>query len=332
MSASTWYQFQACRSSRAGLATWKGVLSTAKPVTNVLSSQIPLEAMHIIADATDIPPVLSVWHAMDSSNATNPIHSYSDMVASWPSSPATADGNQGAANPLPHSDMQGMKDEVDISVITTGVNRDISAATVVHHDNDSSLLSDPSERDDNPNPWITVVPRCSHSLSSLNHAGTKTVEFITHKTKNLTKEQSSAVKQAEQRLTTEQKQKILHHYENAVKIAEPNERPPSCGKGLLNHKGKGPDPKNWGAADLSDSDLNLEAQKAALDSFAQKKLNIEVHYNSSDAEDEPVLKKQSKRKTSKNLAQAKAQKSWAASERHTPQVDSYTVPNCMVAT
>lgn len=262
--------------------------------------------------------------AVDSSNATNPVRSYSDVAASRPSSPATDDGKQGAANPLPRSDVQGTKDEVDISVITTGVDRDISAATAVHHDDDPSLLSDPSEPDDNPNPWITVVPRCSRSLSSLNHAGTKTVEFITHKTKNLTKEQSSAVKQAEQRLTTEQKQKISRHYENAVKIAEPNERPPSCGEGPSNRKGKGPDPKNWGAADLSDSDLNLEVQKAALDSFAQKKLNIDlVHYNSSDAEDEPVLKKQPKRKTSKNPAQAKAQKSRAASERHTPQVDSH---------
>jgi hypothetical protein len=324
MATSTRYQFRARRSSRAGLATQQGTLSIPNPVTNVIGSQIPLEATRGIADAMTVHPALSVRHAVDSSQATNPVRSYSDVAASRPSSPATDDGKPGAANPLPRSNVQSTKDEVDNSVITTSVDKDISAATAVHNNDDDSSLSDPSEPDENPNPWIRVVPRRSRSLGSLSHAGTKVVEFETIKSKNLTKEQSSVVKQAEQKLTTEQKQKISRRYENASKIMEPNERHPSHNEGPSNRKGKGPDPKNWGAVDLSDSELNMEAQKAALDSFAQKKLNTDlVHYNSSDAEDEPVVKKQPKKKASKNSEQAKAQKSRAASERHTPQVDDH---------
>ncbi|EDR13200.1 uncharacterized protein LACBIDRAFT_322691 [Laccaria bicolor S238N-H82] len=157
------------------------------------------------------------------SNTTNPVRSYSDVAASRPSSPATDDGTQGAAHPIPRSNVLHTKDEVNNSVITTSVDRDVSAATKVHHNNESSL-SDP-------------------------------IEFNTIGSKDLTKEQGSAVKEAKLRLTKEQKQKISRCYENALKIMEPNEWPPSHGKGLSNRKGKGPDPKNWGAADLSDSDL-----------------------------------------------------------------------------
>ncbi|KIK33075.1 hypothetical protein CY34DRAFT_100292, partial [Suillus luteus UH-Slu-Lm8-n1] len=40
-------------------------------------------------------------------------------------------------------------------------------------------------------------------------------------------------------------------------------------------KGKAPDPRNWGGANLSDEDLDIEAQRAALNSFKAAQMEAE---------------------------------------------------------
>jgi hypothetical protein len=49
----------------------------------------------------------------------------------------------------------------------------------------------------------------------------------------------------------------------------------SCGEGLSEKKGKGPDPKNWGNVGLNDQDLNKDVQQALLDMYKSEKNDIQ---------------------------------------------------------
>ena len=55
----------------------------------------------------------------------------------------------------------------------------------------------------------------------------------------------------------------------------------SHGEGLST-KGKGIDPCNWGGTQLSDSDLDVEAQHVALESFANKHDKTQEHVSSDE--------------------------------------------------
>ena len=54
------------------------------------------------------------------------------------------------------------------------------------------------------------------------------------------------------------------------------------GEGPSTTKGKGVDPHNWGGMQLSDSDLDVEAQCAALESFANKCDETQEHVSSDE--------------------------------------------------
>jgi hypothetical protein len=83
--------------------------------------------------------------------------------------------------------------------------------------------------------------------------------------RNLTDEVQSAVQQAEQALTYDQKEQIMHRHEKVWNSHY--ERPESRGEGASNFKGKQIDPREWGNANLSDSEADVNAQHAALESY-----------------------------------------------------------------
>jgi len=85
--------------------------------------------------------------------------------------------------------------------------------------------------------------------------------------------QIKIVQEAEQRLTTPQRETIKKRARavgvpHSFRFGRPrNDDDVSRGEGPSQGKGKGPDPGNWGDIDFSDEDIDLDAQRAALESW-----------------------------------------------------------------
>ncbi|KIK54117.1 hypothetical protein GYMLUDRAFT_63419 [Collybiopsis luxurians FD-317 M1] len=81
---------------------------------------------------------------------------------------------------------------------------------------------------------------------------------------DLSDEQIAVIKQAEARLTPQQREQILRRVSIQVpaRVAQNTERTPSG-------KGKSIDPGNWGAANLNEDDINLDVQKQIYESTAK---------------------------------------------------------------
>ncbi|KIK50026.1 hypothetical protein GYMLUDRAFT_65440 [Collybiopsis luxurians FD-317 M1] len=79
---------------------------------------------------------------------------------------------------------------------------------------------------------------------------------------DLSDEQIAVIKQAEARLTPQQREQILRRVSIQVpaRVAQNTERTPSG-------KGKSIDPGNWGAANLNEDDINLDVQKQIYESL-----------------------------------------------------------------
>lgn len=115
-------------------------------------------------------------------------------------------------------------------------------------------------------PWTTVKRRRARSLDSV--PGIKSMgEKKVTSTKVLIGEQTQTVQAAllamepgESDLIQRRQQKIAPRCEDSS---------PSQGEGPSRPKGKAIDPREWGNANLSQEDLDLEAQAAVLNSFAR---------------------------------------------------------------
>jgi hypothetical protein len=118
-------------------------------------------------------------------------------------------------------------------------------------------------------PWTTVRRRRAHSLSSLDKARNMRRK-VTLKEKGLTKEQVQTVDAASNNLTADQRE-ILHRRQKKVPIERDGST--SQEEGASKNKGKGIDPREWGNVNISRESLDLEAQAAALDSIAQRKMD-----------------------------------------------------------
>ncbi|KAF8226045.1 hypothetical protein L208DRAFT_1407685, partial [Tricholoma matsutake] len=113
----------------------------------------------------------------------------------------------------------------------------------------------PDEEINNNEPWTLVEPKCARRC---HHSDTGTTEFL--RGNSLTSEQEIAVKDAEQNLTTEEREKINRCYE---KVHFDNDGDESLrGEGPL--KGKGVDPNNWGALKFELAKLDVNAQREAM--------------------------------------------------------------------
>jgi len=121
--------------------------------------------------------------------------------------------------------------------------------------------------DQNIDCWTTVNPNCkrrSLSLSSLDEA-VKTMRPKVAKPADI-----DLVVVVETRLTAAQRNNIERCYGKMAKAKQT--RLPyatSFGEGPSKKKGKGVDPFNWGNADISEEELDPDAQQAVLDSLEQ---------------------------------------------------------------
>jgi ribosomal protein L19E len=84
----------------------------------------------------------------------------------------------------------------------------------------------------------------------------------------LESEKVEVVREAEKGLTREQQQQILKRKDIEIR-AHQDETESSRGEGPS--KGKMPDPRNWGGVDLSDPELDPEAQRKALKAWNEAK-------------------------------------------------------------
>lgn len=85
-------------------------------------------------------------------------------------------------------------------------------------------------------------------------------------TVKLRPEQERAVNEAERLLTPSEKERTLRRFASRIVKVRESQRS-NEGEQSKGNEGKGPDPKNWGALDDSDGELDLDAQHAALASW-----------------------------------------------------------------
>ena len=85
--------------------------------------------------------------------------------------------------------------------------------------------------------------------------------------------QAKVVQEAEQRLTTPQREMIEKRAHvvgvpHSFRFGQPcDDDNMSWGEGPSKGKGKGPDPGNWGGIDFANEDINLDAQRTALETW-----------------------------------------------------------------
>ncbi|KAG1793840.1 uncharacterized protein HD556DRAFT_1476184 [Suillus plorans] len=85
---------------------------------------------------------------------------------------------------------------------------------------------------------------------------------------NLTREQENLVREAENKLTPAEKERVWTRWNIPSRPSSDGSEPEeSQVAGPSKDKGKVPDPRNWGNANLDEEDIDLEAQRAALASY-----------------------------------------------------------------
>jgi len=264
---STTYSLQA----RPGVAAQQGTVQAPKKIAEVLGSQIqPSADLHttLVANAKDTPC------------------SYSDVVASRPPSPISGTEGDALSSDAEAFACPAKVEEtlVNITEVVSANNTKNIVTNSDNHESNTSSLSDLSNADKIENPWTTVVSRRSRSLDSLkrNAKPNKKVKVVQNRVNTLTMEQDTVVNQAEKQLTLAQKEQLSCRYEKVQNKAVPRKRSDSRGEGPSATKGKGVNPWNWGDAQLSDSDLDVEAQCAALESFGKKHGKTLEHANSDE--------------------------------------------------
>ena len=152
------------RSTRAGMVVQQGTVQTPKIDTNILGSQERSNTASAVA---------LELHALDNRSTEGATRSYSDVVASRPSSPASAigeDAPSGDAETLARSARVEEALVIETEVVSPNNTKNI-VANFEDHESDTSSLSDLSNPDNNQNPWTKVVHRRSRSLDSLRSVG-----------------------------------------------------------------------------------------------------------------------------------------------------------------
>lgn len=225
------------------------------------------------------------------------------------------------------------------ATITDGPDKEISS---------DSTDTEHESVDEDGEPWFTVGPR-RRALSldsgklanrknkfSLKPAKFPKTKCPAKKPELLTIAQGAVIKEAEKKLSQAQR-KLLQKWMEKVNKApagisddssESSES--SRGEGPSQDKGKGPDPKNWGAAEFNDSDVDIQQQREALDNFRAIHNVQQEQYDYPDSEQEMPHKgnfvpkqaetPQKKSKVKKNKTSAK---NHAGSEALTDLVETY---------
>ncbi|KAI0719920.1 hypothetical protein C8Q72DRAFT_890780 [Fomitopsis betulina] len=116
-------------------------------------------------------------------------------------------------------------------------------------------------------PWIPVShKKCSHSLDS----PLKDVHSQSN-VNSFSMDQHQAICAAEEALSGNKHARIARRYQTPVRedrTDESGDTLPSRGEGTSSGKGKGIDPRNWGAAQIPDEELDIEAQHRAYKMYS----------------------------------------------------------------
>ena len=167
---------------------------------------------------------------------------YSDVVASRPPSPRKETEASVVLN-VPRPPVRNGGD-VDTNVVP-----EINVGTTSEEDEPPIVKEKISE-------WTTVRRRRARSLNSLNENRSLGREGITS-SRELTEEQSQAVKAATTNMTTPQREMVSRRQRKVpVRRGSPT---PSREEGTSRKKGKGIDPREWGNVNISRESLDVEA-------------------------------------------------------------------------
>ena len=178
---------------------------------------------------------------------------YSDVVASRPPSPRKETEASVVLN-VPRPPVRNGGD-VDTNVVP-----EINVGTTSEEDEPPIVKEKISE-------WTTVRRRRARSLNSLNENRSLGREGITS-SRELTEEQSQAVKAATTNMTTPQREMVSRRQRKVpVRRGSPT---PSREEGTSRKKGKGIDPREWGNVNISRESLDVEAQAMAFESITQQ--------------------------------------------------------------
>ena len=189
--------------------------------------------------------------------ATVVVHSYSDVVASRTPSPSRERPTVPSRIPEldPNSTLVLNPDQASHG---RGNNGTSGSEVPVDSYNSSMEVGTPDQADSH---WTTVQRRRTRSHGSLPDKRT------------VTNEQVKAFDLATERMTRDQRQQIKRRQEKIQSRREDSVS--SRGEGPSDPKGKMTDPREWGGLNLSNEDLNLKAQAAALKSFKFDKKMLE---------------------------------------------------------
>ena len=183
--SATRYTLRTC-STCAGMVVQQGTIQAPKIDTNILGSQECSNTASAVA---------LELHTLDNCTTDGATRSYSDVVASWPSSPASAigeDAPSGDAETLARSARVEEALVIETEVVSPNNMKNI-VTNFEDHESDTSLLSDLSNRDNNQNLWTKVVHRRSRSLDSLrkNKMTVQKVKVVKNWENGLTAEQDT---------------------------------------------------------------------------------------------------------------------------------------------
>ena len=199
---------------------------------------------------------------LGSQYSNSPAPLYSDIAASRSPSPLKENSSLTATTQA--AVVQGAE-----KPLAGGQRSEIENVSTVSRDN-TELLKPVTSSEDGASPedpgdttWTTVRRRRARSLESY-----EPVRMAHHGAKNLTVDQVQTVKAATETLTESQKNIINKREKRVTHRRESSSS--SRDEGHSRPKGKGIDPREWGNVNISQESLDVEAQAAALRSFARK--------------------------------------------------------------
>ncbi|KAG1785780.1 uncharacterized protein HD556DRAFT_1456311 [Suillus plorans] len=205
-----------------------------------------------------------------SPTALETTRSYSEVVRA--SSPAS-DHRVGQES---ITDLDGINARANDNVSTPagGTNDHVTFRTA----NEGSESSGESD-DGDDRPWTTVGRRSRRGLKDLTEQAKKPGELTVEQIKTVDTARKSLT-EAERVRLSQREANIKQHMSNRQKTRGPETAGPS--------KGKGADPGNWGALD-SEEDIDLEGQRAALESYKAAKELAEASDSAHESEENGSL-------------------------------------------
>jgi hypothetical protein len=181
---------------------------------------------------------------------------YSDVVAQRPPSPLGRKENEASV-------ARSIVDSHSNNEMAIGDSPSQKAVNTASSESESTRIQEQEA------PWTTVKRRRAQSLSSLGRTPEVSQKVRLQK-KKLTVEQMRTVQQAEQGMTSRERD-IVQRRQEKVPVGRESSLS-SRGEGPSKpSKGKGIDPREWGNANISQDSLDIGAQAAALESIAQHK-------------------------------------------------------------